>query len=61
MTVPRLQAYVHARCGAPTSTSLALAELEFCDPRYAEGIYCGECRARFPESEFRWEKKDGID
>jgi hypothetical protein len=61
VTAPKLQAYVHTRCGASTSASLALAELEFCNPKYAEGIYCGECLMRFPESEFKWEKKDGSD
>lgn len=55
---PVRDAYVHARCGATTVMSRAIAETYAREPSFYSGTYCSICRGHFPvgkDGEFKWE------
>jgi hypothetical protein len=56
---PLRTAYVHEKCGAVTTMSMALAETYARDPKFYGGTYCARCKDHFPvgpEGEFVWNK-----
>jgi hypothetical protein len=58
---PVRRSYVHAKCGAVTSMSAALAETYARDPEFYSGTFCSTCRAHFPvgaDGEFVWAGTD---
>lgn len=52
------RSYVHDKCGAVTTMSLAIAETYARQPDFYGGTFCTKCRAHRPVEEFVWDGTD---